>query len=124
MESNILLVEDNEMMRTFLGRILSTEFRVFTAETAEEAQIRMEAGLQPDVIVMDLKLPGQSGLEWLSELKSNPEFAPIPCIVLSASESVEDRIKCLEAGAADFVLKPFHPRELSLRIARQLSIQA
>jgi DNA-binding response OmpR family regulator len=122
MEANILLVEDNEMMRSFLGRILSAEYRVYTAETAEEAQLRMEAGLRPDIIITDLKLPGINGREWLQQLKSSAEFADIPCMILSSSESVDERIKCLEIGAADFVIKPFHPRELSLRIAQQLKV--
>lgn len=120
MEANILLVEDNEMMRSFLGRILSKEYRVFTAETAEEAHLRMESGLKPDVIVSDLNLPGINGREWLKQLKNSPDFAQIPYIILSSAESVDERIKCLEAGASDYVLKPFHPRELSLRIAQQL----
>jgi two-component system phosphate regulon response regulator OmpR len=110
----ILLVEDDKPLRERLHRFLSDNgFRVTAAADAAEARDRLRF-LQPDLIVMDVMMPGESGLE-LTEAHRR-ENATTPILLLTARGSPDDRIAGFEAGADDYLPKPFDPRELILRI--------
>ncbi len=114
----ILVVDDDQRLRSLLQRYLAENgFRVTTAETAEAARDRLRF-LQPDLMVLDVMMPGESGLSLTESLKD--EHSGIPIILLTAAGSPDDRIAGFEAGADDYLAKPFDPRELVLRIRAML----
>jgi two-component system phosphate regulon response regulator OmpR len=115
-ESNhILVVEDDPRLRERLARYLTGEgFRVTAAGDAAEARIQLRA-IDPDLMVLDVMMPGESGLDLTQSLRQerNPDM---PILLLTARSAPEDRIAGFEAGADDYLGKPFEPRELVLRI--------
>lgn len=112
----ILVIEDERAIRELVAfACRASGFDVMQASSAEEgASLLAEA--KPDLIVLDWMLPGASGLEWLVELRSSPAWADVPVILLTARGTESDRVSGLEAGADDYVVKPFSPRELIARI--------
>ncbi|MSO77728.1 MAG: response regulator transcription factor [Alphaproteobacteria bacterium] len=111
---HILVVDDDTRLRGLLRRYLSDNgFRVSTAEDAAQARDRMR-GMAFDLMVLDRMMPGEGGLALAEAL--NRAGQAIPILMLTAMGEVEDRIQGLEAGAEDYLVKPFEPRELLLRI--------
>ena len=109
---HILVVDDDTRLRELLRKYLSdNEFRVTVAADAGEARDRM-AGLQFDFIILDRMMPGESGLDFVHNLRPSN---PVPIFMLTAMGEVEARIDGLEAGVDDYLAKPFEPRELLLR---------
>ena len=110
---HILLVDDDERIRDLLCRYLRKEnMRVTTAQDAAAARQNLE-GLHFDLLILDVMMPGESGLDLAKDLKSRME---VPIIMLTAKAEAENRIEGLEIGVDDYVPKPFEPRELILRI--------
>ena len=104
--ARILLVEDNEMNRDMLSRRLERRgYEVIVAVDGEEGVARAKADM-PDVIVMDLSLPGIDGWEATRQLKAATETRAIPVLALTAHAMAGDREKALEAGCDDFDTKP------------------
>ena len=116
----ILVVEDERDIAALVAYHLTKEgYRVRTAEGGVEALEGVNAE-RPDLVLLDLMLPGFSGYEVLTELRRRPELSEIPVIVLTARRDEADRVKGLELGADDYVTKPFSPRELVLRVSAVL----
>ncbi len=112
--SHILVVEDDARLRALLARYLGERgFRVTTAEDAAQARIHLRF-LQPDLMVLDVMMPGESGLTLTESLRA--EGFAVPVLLLTARGAPEDRIAGFEAGADDYLPKPFDARELELRI--------
>ncbi len=112
-KTHILVVDDDDRLRDLLRRYLAESgFRVSTAADAVEARIKL-AGLEFDLIVMDLMMPGESGLDLTRDLRRSND---VPILLLTARGEADDRITGLETGADDYLAKPFEPRELVLRI--------
>ncbi|MBX9682389.1 MAG: response regulator transcription factor [Hyphomicrobium sp.] len=110
---HILVVDDDQKIRALLGRFLTSNgFRVTEAADAAAARASMR-GLSFDLVLLDVMMPGESGLSLARDLK---ETRPVPICMLTALAETEDRISGLEAGVDDYVSKPFEPRELLLRI--------
>lgn len=110
----ILLVEDDVMLGDALKRSLKQEgFTTDWARDAEEAELALATG-DYSLILLDLGLPGKSGLDLLTELRCKAD--PVPVIILTARDAVPDRIRGLDAGADDYLVKPFDPDELAARI--------
>jgi len=110
---HILVVDDDRRIRELLKRYLSDNgFRVTTAEHAAEARARLE-GLSFDLIVLDVMMPGESGLDLTRDLRRT---SAVPILMLTARGEASDRIDGLERGVDDYLAKPFEPRELLLRI--------
>ncbi len=110
---HILVVDDDRRLRELLRRYLSEHgFRVSAAGDAAEARARM-AGVAYDLMVLDVMMPGESGLEFTRSLRPRER---IPILMLTAMGESEDRIAGLESGVDDYLAKPFEPRELLLRI--------
>jgi two-component system phosphate regulon response regulator OmpR len=110
---HVLLVDDDQRIRELLGRYLQDSgFRVTTARDAPTARAAMR-GLAFDLVILDVMMPGESGLDLARELKS---ISPIPICMLTARAEPENRVEGLEAGVDDYVTKPFEPRELVLRL--------
>ena len=114
-ECHILVVEDDPRLRERLARYLSSEgFRVTTAGDAAEARSRLRS-INPDLMVLDVMMPGESGLDLTQSLRGE-RHSNMPILLLTARGTPEDRIAGFEAGADDYLGKPFEPRELVLRI--------
>ncbi len=118
---HILLVDDDERIRELLCRYLRKEnMRVTTAQDAAAARHNLE-GLHFDLLILDVMMPGESGLDLARDLKTKME---VPIIMLTAKAEAENRIEGLEIGVDDYVPKPFEPRELMLRIQNILKRRA
>lgn len=112
----VLVVEDHADTRELLKyNLVSAGFDVATAEDGQ-AGINLANAFRPDIILLDLMMPGMDGFEVCRQLKSDIEIARIPIIMLTAKGEEIDKIVGLELGADDYVVKPFSPRELVLRI--------
>lgn len=110
---HILVVDDDRRLRDLLNRYLTENgFRVTTAGDTAEARRKM-AAFDFDLLVLDLMMPGESGLEFAADLRNG---SSVPILMLTAMGETEDRISGLEHGADDYMSKPFEPRELVLRI--------
>ena len=111
---HILVVDDDQRIRDLLARFLfQSGFRVTAAEDAKSARAAMR-GLTFDLVILDVMMPGgESGLELAADLK---RITPVPICMLTARAEAEDRIAGLETGVDDYVVKPFEPRELVLRL--------
>jgi two-component system, OmpR family, phosphate regulon response regulator PhoB len=118
--ARILVVEDERDIAALVAYHLTKEgYRVRTAEAGQEALEAVNAE-RPDLMILDLMLPGFSGYEVLQEMRRRPEMAEVPVVVLTARRDEADRVKGLELGADDYVTKPFSPRELVLRVSAVL----
>ena len=114
-DCHILVVEDDSRLRERLARYLSGEgFRVTAAGDAAEARVQLRA-INPDLMVLDVMMPGESGLDLTQSLRLEKNH-DLPILLLTARGAPEDRIAGFEAGADDYLGKPFEPRELVLRI--------
>jgi two-component system phosphate regulon response regulator OmpR len=112
-DCHLLIVDDDERIRALLGRFLRKNgYMVTMARDAVQAR-RLLAGLEFDLIVMDVMMPGEDGLALTRALR---ERIDTPILLLTAKGETEDRISGLESGADDYLPKPFEPRELLLRI--------
>lgn len=111
---HILLIDDDSRIRDLLQRFLGENgFRVTVAKDAIEARRRL-SGLEFDLLILDVMMPGESGIELAKDLRRTKS---IPILMLTARSETEDRIEGLEAGVDDYMSKPFEPRELLLRIS-------
>jgi DNA-binding response OmpR family regulator len=116
MKETILIVEDEKDIAKMLDYNLKKEgFKTLFVRNGEDA-IDSARGEHPDLIILDLMLPGIDGLEACKTLKSDSKTASIPIIMLTAKSQESDKIVGLELGADDYVTKPFSPRELIARI--------
>lgn len=110
---HVMVVDDDRRIRDLLARYLGDNgFVVISAGDAEEAS-RLLKSFIVDVLVVDVMMPGKSGLEFTNELRARSN---LPVILLTALGEAQDRIQGLEAGADDYLPKPFEPRELVLRL--------
>jgi two-component system, OmpR family, phosphate regulon response regulator PhoB len=112
----ILVIEDEAPIRELLRLILSQGgFKMMEAENSQTA-LALLANELPDLILLDWMLPGISGLEIARSLKNTEKYQDIPIIMLTARAAEDNKVKGLEAGADDYIVKPFSPRELIARI--------
>ncbi len=112
-QPHLLVVDDDDRIRDLLGRFLRDNgFRVSSAADAAEARARL-ALMRFDLLVLDVMMPGESGYELTRDLRRHMQ---VPILLLTARSEPGDRIEGLEAGADDYLGKPFEPRELLLRI--------
>ena len=117
----ILVVDDNPSMRNLLAQYFSKSFEVRAEEDGRKALAWLQEGNIPDLILSDMNMPDMKGDELIVRVKESGYFKDIPIIVLSSEDGSECRIKCLRAGAEDYVMKPFSPEELLIRIEKVLS---
>ena len=113
-QPHILVVDDDKRLRDLIARYLTEQgYRVTAAVDAVDARAKL-AGITFDLLVVDIMMPGENGLELTRSLR---ETNPVPILLLTAMGETGDRITGLETGADDYLVKPFEPRELDLRIA-------
>lgn len=112
----VLIVEDEAAIRAMLTMALTrAQFNVMQAADTESARVALKQSL-PDIILLDWMLPGESGIDFISSLKKSPLTHHVPIILLTAKAAEEDKVRGLEAGADDYVVKPFSPKELIARM--------
>lgn len=116
MTTSVLIVEDEPSILELISYTCRTSgMEVRKAANVAEAKKNLEAA-KPDIILLDWMLPDCAGLDWLRELRSYHSNESLPVIMLTARGQEDDRVRGLEAGADDYVTKPFSPRELVARI--------
>ena len=121
MAKKILIVDDEANMLRMLGMTLEAAgYMVAVAQEAEKARAKIGEE-KPDLLVLDIMMPGISGVELLKELRADPETETLPVILLSALSTVEDKISGLKAGADEYLTKPIDPREFIVRVASLLA---
>ena len=117
-EAHILVVDDDDGIRDLVKKYLNeNNFLITTAKNAKEANEKVKI-IKFDLIILDIMMPGQTGLQFLSE---NKKKLHTPVILLTAKGEAKERIEGLEVGADDYLPKPFEPKELILRIRNILS---
>ncbi|MEG4287627.1 diguanylate cyclase [Microcoleus sp. C2C3] len=115
----LLVVEDNNFLQAYLETLLTPYYRVAVASDGVEG-LEKAKSLQPNLIVSDQVMPRQNGLDLLKEIRSTPELSSTPVIFLTARSGMEARIESLDAGADDYIAKPFDERELLARVRNLL----
>ncbi len=119
---HVLIVDDDRRLRELLGSFLSGNgCRVSAVSSAADARSRMQ-GMSFDLLVLDVMMPEETGLEFAASLRATGNDVPI--LMLSARAEIEHRIEGLSAGVDDYLTKPFEPRELLLRVQAILKRQA
>jgi CheY-like chemotaxis protein len=112
MVSTVLLCDDEEVLRQLVRATLDNgDYSIVEATDGDES-LDLARRLQPDLIVLDMMMPGRSGLEVLRELRADPETAATPVIMLTARARESDRNEAASAGADRYLAKPFSPLEL------------
>lgn len=123
-EPLLLIVEDELAIQELIAFVCEAEgFRTARAASVAEARARL-AEERPDLVLLDRMLPDRSGVDWLKDLRSDPDTAALPVIILTARGNEADRVSGLDAGADDYVVKPFLPRELTARVRAVMRRQA
>ena len=112
----ILLVDDSKTELHVLSELLTKRgFKVRTAENGEEALKRLHEE-RPDLILMDVVMPGQNGFQLTRTITRDPEFAGVPVIICTSKNQETDRVWGMRQGARDYVVKPVNPEELLAKI--------
>ena len=120
--NSVLVVDDNSMMCEFLKNLLSKDYEVTTCSSANEALEVIEGDNPPHLILLDYLLDMGNCINFLQYLSTSEFYKHIPVLILSGKQKSEIRINCLEAGAKDFLTKPFNPIELQLRIKNLINL--
>lgn len=119
--ATILLADDNPRMREFVGLHMNLAGHdVAEAGSGAEA-LRQVARVAPDLVILDQMMPKGDGMSVLRKLRSQARTRELPVMMLTARSRSEDKIDAFDAGADDYVVKPFHPGELASRVARLLN---
>jgi DNA-binding response OmpR family regulator len=122
-KATILIVEDNPLtIQTLIEYLKKLELKTLVARSGEEAFRQIESD-KPDLILLDVLLPGIDGFETCRRLKSNSSNREIPVIFLTALSETEDKVQGFEAGGVDYITKPFDFKEVAARINTRLTIQ-
>ena len=118
----IIIVEDEIKIREGMGKLIEslTDHIVLGEASDGEEGLDLVLRFKPDLVITDIRMPKMTGSEFLSYLKSNELFKHIPVMMLSSEESTTERIRLLEEGAVDYILKPFNPMELKVRLQKFL----
>ena len=118
----ILVIDDDRVLTTLLDGILNSIGTVLIANTGPDG-LTLAREQQPDLILLDVQMPGQDGFDIISELKTDPTVRHIPVIFITGEVIPEIESHCLEAGGADYIAKPVNPRVLKARARTHLLIK-
>ena len=113
---SVIIIEDDMYMQGIIAQCLSESFSTSVFNDGMDALAYLQEGNLPDIIISDLNIPNLNGMQFLEQVRSSGFFNSIPVVILSGVDSTDTRIKCLEAGADDFIVKPFNPKELEARL--------
>jgi putative two-component system response regulator len=120
----ILVVDDTPDNLTLMAGLLRDHYRVQVANSGEKALKLLESGQRPDLILLDVIMPGLSGYDVCTALKNNPSTRDIPVIFLTAMTATNEEKRGLEVGAVDFITKPVNPPIVMARVATHLKVKA
>ncbi|WP_293903438.1 response regulator [Sporocytophaga sp.] len=112
----ILAIDDVESTLDIINCTLCKKYNVVKKANGKEAFEWMHEGNIPDLIICDLRMPEMDGFEFIKHIRSSGFFREVPLLILSSYESSSVRIQCLKCGADDFMMKPFNPEELEIRV--------
>lgn len=116
MKKTLLALDDEISILKILDFYFNKTYNVVAKQNGKEALEWMQQGVIPDVIIVDVNMPEINGLEFIKQIRSSGFFKDVPLIMLLGNEGTTDKIKCLKAGADDYLIKPFNPEELEARI--------
>lgn len=119
-KKKILIVDDKPQIAKILHVYLQGEYICYYVENPVEAIRWIQNGEMPDLIISDIRMPVMRGDEFLTYIKHNELLRNIPVVMLSSEDSTSERIRLLEQGAEDYIVKPFNPMELKIRIKKIL----
>lgn len=119
----ISIVDDEPINLMILKKLLSPSFLIRAYKSGEELIQAVEKGKKPDLILMDIMMPGMDGYETLSELRKNPDNHAIPVIYISALDSLVDEEKGFRLGAVDYIIKPFRPGIVLARVNAHVELK-
>jgi CheY-like chemotaxis protein len=122
--SVVLLVEDDEVLHTLVAAMLESEPVDLVFETDGAAAFERVNAVGPDLVLMDVMLPGGDGVALTERIKSTPDLAAIPVVMLSGEARLETLVRSMEAGAADFIVKPFTREALIAKLGKYLPAAA
>lgn len=115
-KNTILALDDELSILKILDFYFGKNYNVVSKSNGKVALEWMQQGQLPDIIIADVNMPDMNGLEFIAQIRASGFFKDIPLIMLSGNEGTADKIKCLKAGADDYLVKPFNPEELEARI--------
>ncbi|MCD7899314.1 MAG: response regulator [Bacteroides sp.] len=118
MKKKIILIDDKKSIGKIVATYLNKEYNFAYFESPIKVIQNLEQGEIPDLIISDIRMPEMMGDDFLRYLKNNKAYQSIPIIILSSEENTSKRIRLLEEGAADYILKPFNPLELKIRVKK------
>lgn len=121
MVPKVLVCDNEESLRELVrGALDLGDYEILEARDGDQSLV-LARKFEPDLIVLDMMMPGRSGLEVLADLRAEQRFAETPVIVLTARAQAADRVAALEAGATRFLPKPFSPLELASTVEELLA---
>ena len=116
MNKTLLIIDEEISTQLILAHYLKSEYTITAKRDSLEALEWLENNPHPDLILADINMPNFNGFQLIKALRASHLFKHLPILILSALESSADRIKCLELGADDYVVKPFNPAEVKARV--------
>lgn len=121
MEKLILTVDDECATLAILQTALKKSFSIVKKNNGKEALEWLHQGNMPDAIITDISMPVMDGLEFVKHIRASGLYKHIPIIMLSCHETSTTKIECLNAGADDYMIKPFNPQELEARVKNMIN---
>jgi putative two-component system response regulator len=122
-EGTVFVIDDDEHIRGLIVRLLRPMgHAVEEAGSAEEAHEKLVES-RPDLVLLDMQLPGKSGHELLEEIRADPRTRLVPVVMITGAATHETKLKAIEAGVTDFIAKPFSPEELAARVRALMELK-
>lgn len=116
----LLVVDDEPAIRLILDHYFSPAYAVVLTANGQEALEWLQQGNQAEAIVLDYEMPLMNGLDFIKQVRRHPAHETTPILVLSGTDETSHKIRCLRQGADDYLVKPFNPEELEIRIQKIL----
>ena len=123
MSKGRILIVDDEVINIKVLVATLTEYETVIAKTGEQAISKIQSSIPPDLILLDINMPGIDGYEVCRIIKNNPASSSIPVIFITVQSSIEDETKGLEMGAVDYISKPFSPAIVRARVANHIELK-
>ena len=120
LKKTLLVIDDEPAIQLILEHYFSGEYEVVLTANGQEAMDWLEQGNLVDAIVADYEMPLMNGLDFIRELRATPMHENTPLLMLSGTDETSKKILCLKQGADDYIVKPFNPEELEIRIKKVL----
>jgi DNA-binding response OmpR family regulator len=120
LKKTLLIIDDEPAIRLILEHYFASEYEVVLTSNGQEAMDWLHQGNYADAIVADYEMPVMNGLDFIRGLRALPAHESVPLLILSATDETSKKIICLKAGADDYLVKPFNPEELEIRIQKVL----